>query len=124
MVLRSAIVSLAEAVILVLLIVDRVLEPTWEGAALVAARGAIVVAAVVVAGLAYHAWSSIEPRSSALTVAMVGGLVGGAAITAAIVGAPAGVLFGSLPLALLGLLGVVAAAVGMRIDARARTTPS
>lgn len=124
MVLRSAIVSLAEAVILVLLIVDRVLKPAWEGPALVAGRGAIVVAAVVVAGLAYHAWSSTEPRSSALTVAMVGGLVGGAAITAAIVDAPAGVLFGSLPLALLGLLGVVAGAVGMRIDARARTTPS
>ncbi|GAA2081577.1 hypothetical protein GCM10009821_22800 [Aeromicrobium halocynthiae] len=124
MVLRSAIVSLAEAVILVLLIVDRVLEPAWEGPALVVARGAIVVAAVVVAGLAYHSWSSIEPRSGSLTVAMVGGLVGGAAITASIVGAPAGVLFGSLPLALLGLLGVVAGAVGMRIDARARTAPS
>ncbi|MGJ9412687.1 hypothetical protein ACHAAC_08240 [Aeromicrobium sp. CF4.19] len=121
MVLRSIIVSVVEAVVLALLVVDRLLEPTWSGAALTAGKGVIIVAAVVAAALPYQTWSTVEPRTQLLTIGMIGGLVGGAALTASVVGSEGGVLFGSLPLALLGLVGVVTAAVTMRLDARLRS---
>ncbi|WP_375000776.1 hypothetical protein [Aeromicrobium sp. CTD01-1L150] len=120
MVLRSILVSVAEAVILALLVIDRVLEPTWNGGVLTAAKIVVVATAIVAAALPYQSWSTLEPRSNLLTVAMASGLVGGAALTASVFGSVDGVLFGSLPLALLGLVGVVAAAVSLRLDARIR----
>ena len=122
--LRSILVSVAEAVVLALLVVDRVLEPTWSGFALTAATIAVVVAAVAAAALAFQSWSTVEPRTQLLTVGMIGGLVGGAALTASVIGSGDDVLFGSVPLALLGLLGVVAAAVSLRLDARMRKDAS
>ena len=124
MVFRSVLVSVVEAVVLALLVIDRVVEPTWSGFALTAATAAVVVCAIIAAALAFQSWSTTEPRTQLLTVGMIGGLVGGAALTASVIGSGDDVLFGSVPLALLGLLGVVAAAVSLRLDARLRKEAS
>ena len=120
MLFRSLAVSLAEAVVLVLLLLDRVLEIGWPDPLLTPMKGLAIVAAVVVAALPFQSWSVTEPRSQPLNIAVVAGLVGGAAVTASVFDATDGRLFGSLTMTLLGIAGIVVTAVTLRVDARAR----
>lgn len=100
---RSRVLSAALLVVAVVFLVDQVLEVDWPEGALWPFRIVLLVAAVVVASIAYAGWSSGEPAAPRPLVAMITSLIGGACLASAVTSADDGTVFGS------GALGAVAA---------------
>jgi hypothetical protein len=84
-------------------------------------RIVVLVAAAVVAVVAYHSWSlgNTPHRLSAMILA----LLGGASLASTVTTAKAGDLYGSDPMALVGTLAVVAAVTVAQIGQTRTKTP-
>lgn len=107
---RSRVVTVALLVVAVVFLLDQVLEIDWPEGALWPLRIALLVAAVVVAGIAYTGWSGGEPAAPRPLVAMITSLIGGACLASAVTSADDGTVFGS---GALGAVAVVAIAFGV-----------
>lgn len=103
---RSFIVmAVAEAVVLVVYVLAQLADVDFGGAA-TSVKIAVVVAAAVVAVMAYQAWSH---RNSLHTIcAMLLGLLGGASLVSSVTTAEGNQIYGSAPMALVGTAAVVA----------------
>ncbi|WP_157432401.1 hypothetical protein [Aeromicrobium sp. Root472D3] len=106
------IMSVAAAVVLVAYVVGG-LAGADLGSALGLAKIVVVVAAVVVAALAFQGWShSSTPHTLS---AMVVALLGGASLASTVSTAGGDDLYGSDPMALVGTVAVVAAVTIVQI---------
>ncbi len=107
---RHRIMTVAMAVVAVVFFLDQVLEIDWPEGALWPLRIVLLLAAVVVAGIAYAGWSGGEPAAPRPLVAMITSLIGGACLASAVTSADDGTVFGS---GALGAVAVVAIAFGV-----------
>lgn len=113
--------SVAAAVVLAAYVVGGLLDADL-GSALGFVKIGVVVAAVVVAGLAFQSWS--HDSSPHTLSAMIVSLLGGASTASTISTARGDDLYGSDPMALIGTLAVVAAVTIAQIgQTRSSTSP-
>lgn len=104
---------IAEAVVVLVYVIDSVRTAGELADWTTGLRIALVVAALVVAVITYAAWSH---RNTVHTIcAMLLGLLGGAALVAAVSTGGSGEVYGSAPMALVGTLATVAAVVVSQI---------
>lgn len=111
--------ALAELVVLVLYAGDVLGDVVWPEGFVVPARIVLVLCAAAVAVVCFHSWSTVAAadRVPLVHAAAAAGLVGGAATASSVTTAVAGDLFGSGPLATLGVAGLVAAVVCHQVAA-------
>ncbi|MEG9227565.1 hypothetical protein [Aeromicrobium sp. Sec7.5] len=107
---RNRILTVALIVVAFFFVLDQVLEIDWPEGALWPFRIVLLVAAVVVAGIAYAGWSGGEPAAPRPLVAMITSLIGGACLASAVTSADDGTIFGS---GALGAVAVVATTFGV-----------
>ncbi len=99
------IMAVAEGVALAVYVLAQLAEIDF-GSAAIAAQIAVVVAAAVVAIVAFQAWSH---RNTPHTIcAMLLGLIGGASLVSSVFTSQGDDIYGSAPMALLGTMALVA----------------
>lgn len=98
--------SVAAAVVLIAYVIGGIADADLGSSAGIV-RIAVIVAAVVVAIVAYSTWS--HGNTPHTLSAMVLSLLGGASLASAVSTAKGGDLYGSEPMALVGTLAIVAA---------------
>lgn len=115
--------ALAELVVLALYVTDVLGDVAWPDGFVVPGRVLVVVAALLVAGICYQAWSTVtaQQRTPLVHAAAAASLVGGAALASAVTSAPAGDLMGAHALATLGTAALVAAVVCHQMSAARRS---
>lgn len=100
------VMSVAAAVVLIAYVVAGVADADL-GSSATALRILVIVAAAIVAIVAFSMWS--HGNTPHTLSAMVLGLLGGASLASAVSTAKGGDLYGSEPMALVGTLAIVAA---------------
>ncbi|GAA1743962.1 hypothetical protein GCM10009710_24960 [Aeromicrobium alkaliterrae] len=116
--MRTRIITAALVVVAAVYVADRLFEVEWPSGAVWPLRILLIVAAVLIAGIAYQLWSTGDPKSPRPIVAMVTSLIGGACLASAVTSAPDGTIVGT---GLLGAVSLVALAFGatvLNIEAR------
>lgn len=103
---RIRVMSVAAAVVLIAYVLTTIAGVDL-GSSTSLARIVVLIAAAVVAIIAYATWSHGNTRHT--LSAMVLGLLGGASLASTVTTASAGDLYGSDPMALVGTLAIVAA---------------
>ena len=103
---RIRVMSVAAAVVLIAYVAAAIVDADL-GSSVSLVRIAVLVAAAVVAIIAYATWS--HGNTVHTLSAMVLGLLGGASLASTVTTAAAGDLYGSDPMALVGTLAIVAA---------------
>jgi peptidoglycan/LPS O-acetylase OafA/YrhL len=115
------IMSAAATVVLVAYVVGAIADADL-GSSAGFVRIGVLVAAVVVAVIAFQAWS--HHNTPHTLSAMIVGLLGGACLASTITTATGDDLYGSGPMALVGTLAVVAAVtIGQIGQTRSKTSP-
>ncbi|MCK5892262.1 hypothetical protein [Aeromicrobium sp.] len=115
---RSRVLSVALLVVAVVFFLDQLLEIDWPEGALWPLRIVLLVAAVVVAGIAYAGWSAGEPAATRPLVAMITSLIGGACLASAVTSADDGTVFGSSSLASVAVVAITFGVVTFNLAAR------
>ncbi len=97
-------------VVVVAIALDRSDDVAVDGGAVLGLQVAVVLAAVVSAGIAYGAWAAAKPASTELLAAMISALVGGASVTSAVTTSQGDAIYAGW---LMPVLGAVALAFAM-----------
>lgn len=105
--------TIAGAVVLVAYVVDLVAGDLSKQAA-GAGRAAVIVGAVICAGVIYQSWSVRRQHTPRDHAAVAAALLGGALAASAAFSAPSGQIFGSSLTAVAGVAGLALALVGSR----------
>lgn len=115
---RRWIVSAALAVLAVVYTLDQVLTIEWPSGAVWPLRLVLLLAAVVVAGIAFHAWSSGAPQAPRPLAAMITSLIGGASLASAVTSGGDDTVFGSGTLGAVSLVALAFGVIVLNIDGR------
>ena len=115
---RRWIVSAALAVLAVVYALDQLLTVEWPGDAVWPLRLVLLLAAVVVAGIAFHTWSTGLPQAPRPLAAMITSLIGGASLASAVTSGGDDTVFGSGALAAVSLVALAFGVIVLNIDGR------
>ena len=106
--------TIAAAVVLVAYVVDLVAGDDLGKGAASAGRVAVIIGAVVCAGIVYQSWSVRREHPPREHAAVAAALLGGALAASSAFSAPSGQIFGNSVTAAAGVAGLALALVGSR----------
>ncbi len=117
---RCGVVSVALAVVAVVYTVDQLLAVEWPDDAVWPIRLVLLLAAVVIAGIAFQAWSAGKPQALRPLVAMITSLVGGASLASAATSGGDDMILGNGALGAMSLVALTFGVIVLNIDGRER----
>jgi peptidoglycan/LPS O-acetylase OafA/YrhL len=106
--------TIAGVIVLIVYVVDLVAGSELSKRASDTARVAVVIAAVVCAGVIYQSWGARRQHTARDHAAVAAGLLGGALAASSAFSAAAGQVFGSSVTASAGVAGLALALLGSR----------
>ena len=109
-----AVATIAGSVVLMAYVVDLVTANDLSKEAAAAGRAAVIIGAVICAGVIYQSWSIRKEHTPRDHAAMAAALLGGALAASSAFSAPAGQIFGSSLTAAAGVAGLALALAGSR----------
>lgn len=115
---RRWIVSAALAVLAVIYTLDQVLTIEWPSDAVWPLRLVLLLAAVVIAGIAFQTWSTGVPQAPRPLAAMITSLVGGASLASAVTSGNDDMVFGGAALGAVSLVALAFGVIVLNIDGR------
>ena len=115
----SRVVTVAMLVVVVVFAVERVFDVHVPDGGIWPLRILVLVAAVVIAGIAYQRWSAGEFQAPRPLGAMIASLIGGASLASAVTSAPDGTVMGTGALAGVAVVALAFGVIVMDIDFRA-----
>ena len=115
---RRWVVSVALAVLTVVYALDQLLTIEWPDDAVWPLRLLLLLAAVVIAGIAFQAWSAGKPQELRPLTAMSTSLIGGASLASAATSGGSDTAFGSGALGAVSLVALAFGVIVLNIDGR------
>jgi peptidoglycan/LPS O-acetylase OafA/YrhL len=106
--------TIAGSVVLIAYVIDLLAGSDLSRPAATTGRVAVVIAAMVCAGVVYQSWSVRRQHTPRDHAAAAAGLLGGALAASSAFSAPAGQIFGNSLTAAAGVAGLALALVGSR----------
>lgn len=109
----ATVTQVGAALAAVVLVVDVVADGSLGSTAAVVLKGLALLGAVLAAGACYQTWGSVPSRTAPLHAAALLGLAGGASVAGAVFSQGDFVVFGNRLVGLVGVCGLVLAALAI-----------
>lgn len=115
---RRWVVSVALAAPTVVYALDQLLTIKWPDDAVLPLRLVLLLAAAVIAGIAFQVWSTGLPQAPRPLAAMITSLIGGASLASAVTSGGDDMVFGSGALGAMSLVALAFGVIVLNIDGR------